>query len=804
MNKKHNNSDSEILRQKAEDFLKKKSSRKASQLSEVEMLKLIHELDVHQVELEMQNEELMHAKEQLAKAAADKYAELYDAAPSGYFTLSQEGEITEINLTGASMLGKERSLLTNSRFGFFISDDTRPVFNLFLEKAFSSKAKETAEVTLQTSTKLPLYVHLTGIVNQKGEQCLVTAADISKLRQVEQAVKESEEKYRNVFAAERDSLFLIDRETRAILDVNDAACGLYGYSWQEMLKLKNSDLSSEPEETKRATAEFRDRIDLRYHKKKDGTIFPVEISASLFILKDKEVILASIHDITTRVQAELLMRQNDTRLKEAQAVAKVGSWETDLSTSKVIWSDETYRIFGIDHDSFPNSHPDFLEFVHPDDRVKVDEAYAGSIGTKSVHAIELRIITPKGLIKFIEERWHILYNDQGQPSKAVGTCQDITERKQTEEELQQAYTRLALAARASGVGVWDYDIVNNILLWDDQMFELYGIDKKNFKGAYEAWRKVIHPDDAARGDQEYQMALHGEKEYNTEFRVLVPDGTIRYIRALAVVQRDDSGKPLRMIGTNWDITSLKNIERQLRKSEANLKKNNAEKDKFFSIIAHDLRGPFNGFLGLSKMMAEELPTLTVEQVQRMASGMRNSAANLYNLLENLLEWSRLQRGITPFEPEPFLLMSMMAESMRPVMDSANKKEIEISYEIPADLEVFADKYMLASTIRNLASNAVKFTRKGGKVTISAKPAPGHSVEISVRDTGIGMSPQMVAGLFRLDVKSNRKGTDNEPSTGLGLLLCKDFVEKYGGKLWVKSEEGKGSVFYFTIPYHVKD
>ena len=433
----HNKSDSEILRQKAEDLLKKKSSKTATSLSEHDMHKLIHELEVHQVELEMQNEELM-----LAKSAVQDAVELYDFAPSGYFTLSQEGEITEINLTGASMLGKERSLLRNSRFGFFISDDTRPVFSLFLEKVFSSKTKETAEVTLQTSTNLPLYVHLTGIVNQKGEQCLVTVTDISRLKLVEHAIKESEEKYRNVFAAERDSLFLIDRETRAILDVNDAACGLYGYSWQEMLKLKNSDLSAEPEETKRATAEFRDRIDLRYHKKKDGTIFPVEISASLFKLKDREVILASIRDITIHMQKELLLRQNKARLDEAQALAHVGSWETDLSTLKVIWSDETYRIFGIDHDRFRNSHPGFLEFVHPDDRVKVDEAFAGSIGTKSVHAIEHRIITPKGLVKFIEERWHILYNDQGQPSKAVGTCQDITERKQTEEELQQVYTRL--------------------------------------------------------------------------------------------------------------------------------------------------------------------------------------------------------------------------------------------------------------------------------------------------------------------------------------------------------------------------
>jgi signal transduction histidine kinase len=248
-----------------------------------------------------------------------------------------------------------------------------------------------------------------------------------------------------------------------------------------------------------------------------------------------------------------------------------------------------------------------------------------------------------------------------------------------------------------------------------------------------------------------------------------------------------------------DITERMRAELEIKLKNEELYAANSEKDKFFSIISHDLRGPFNAFLGFTKLMVEELPSLTQDEIHKMAGAMRDSAVNLFRLLENLLEWSRLQRGITSFEPGPFLLMPMIAESMHPVIDLANKKEIDIIFEIPADLEVFADQYMLASTIRNLASNAVKFTTKGGKVTIAANTPPGNSVEISVRDTGIGMSPQMVADLFRLDVQTNRKGTDGEPSSGLGLLLCKEFVEKHGGKLRVESEEGKGSVFYFTIP-----
>ena len=537
-----NKAGSELLRQKAEELLKKKSSKTASPFSEVESFRLIHELEVHQIELELQNEELLLARV-AAEVANDKYIGLYELAPSGYFTLSVKGEIIELNLNGAKMLGKDRQHLKSSLFGFFVSEETKPIFSLFLEKAFKSKAKESCEVMMDSTGSLPFHVLLTGVVSDNEEHCLVTAVDITERKQAEKTVNESEEKFRKVFSCSRDALIIIDKETGNILDANDYTFRLYGYSRDEILNLKNTDLSFEPVKTALALKEFIERIEVRYHKKKDGTVFPVDISASRFMMNGREVVLASIRDITDRLQAE--------------------------------------------------------------------------------------------------------------------------------EELK-----------------------------------------------------------------------------------------------------------------------LKNDE---------LRHINAEKDKFFSIIAHDLRGPFNGFLGFTNLLAEELPDFTQSEIQKIAVSMRNSATNLFQLLENLLEWSRSQRGLTNFEPESFLLKSMIVESMHTLMDAAHKKGVCISFEIQEDLGVFADEYMLASTIRNLASNAMKFTKKGGNVSIAAKTVSGNSVEISVRDTGIGMSSTMVEDLFRLDVQTNRKGTDGEPSTGLGLLLCKDFIEKHGGKIWVESEEGKGSIFFFTIP-----
>ncbi len=273
---------------------------------------------------------------------------------------------------------------------------------------------------------------------------------------------------------------------------------------------------------------------------------------------------------------------------------------------------------------------------------------------------------------------------------------------------------------------------------------------------------------------------------------------------------DEQGNQIGIVGTARDVTHTKELENektaaleQLQKSEDNLLKINAEKDKFFSIIAHDLRGPFSGFLGLTQIMAEDLPGLTMEEIKDISLSMKNSATNLFSLLENLLEWARMRQGLIPFDPKLIKLLPLVDDSVKTIHESAKCKNIEIVYNIPESVDVFADKNTLQTVIRNLVSNAVKFTPQGGKINIVCKVTPEKEVEISIKDSGIGMSCTMIENLFRLDVKTNRLGTDGEPSTGLGLMLCKEFVEKHGGKIRVESEVGNGSTFYFTIPYILK-
>lgn len=230
----------------------------------------------------------------------------------------------------------------------------------------------------------------------------------------------------------------------------------------------------------------------------------------------------------------------------------------------------------------------------------------------------------------------------------------------------------------------------------------------------------------------------------------------------------------------------------------NLTNQHTEKDKFFSIVAHDLRGPLTSFLGLSQAIKEDLDNLSIKDLQNLADEMHRSAKNLFQLLENLLEWSKARTNRTELNLKKVSLFETILRVENLYSESARIKGVSIRNEVPTGLTLNCDNHMLETILRNLVGNAVKFCSKGNKITVSADQIAG-GIEFSVADTGIGMNREMVQNIFALSSKAQRPGTAGELSIGLGLLLCKEFVEKHGGKIWVESKEGTGSVFHFTIP-----
>lgn len=225
---------------------------------------------------------------------------------------------------------------------------------------------------------------------------------------------------------------------------------------------------------------------------------------------------------------------------------------------------------------------------------------------------------------------------------------------------------------------------------------------------------------------------------------------------------------------------------------------NATKDKFFSIISHDLKGPLNSLTSFSGLLINHTESLSKEEIQMLAKDLDKSVKNLFALLENLLEWSRSQTGNIDLKPEVFDITTMVESNKELLQSQAQGKQIALISNLETGLQVKADKNSVSTVIRNLISNAIKFTPPGGTVSIDVEQRE-HQVILSVRDTGVGMSADVMDKLFRIDVKHSTKGTADEKGTGLGLILCKDFIEKNGGKIWVKSEINSGSTFSFTLP-----
>lgn len=961
-------SDSAQLRQKAEAKLKKDLPGELSALSASDALKLIQELRVHQVELEMQNEELRRImtsgseanelthkmevfqceleaqNEELlaAIALAQDATDLYDFAPTGYFALSVEGEILRLNYSGAEILGKDRSQLVNNRFAFFVSDDTRPVFNLFLESVFNSKIKQSCETTLLTSGEAPIYVHITGVLTGNAEYCLATVTDISGRKQAEMELNDSRVFLDTIIEQSPNSLWISDKRG-TLMRMNQACRNNLHLKDEEVVNkyniFKDSNLENQVSMPmirdvfeKGTTARFEIKYDtarVKGLKLNQKVMVDLDVHITPVLDSNGKVTNAIIQhsDITERKRAEEALLKSKQQFEKLAANIPVGSYilhsKPDGSFKLDYASSRMTEMLGLDRESLLKDARLIYETIYTDDRAGFAELNEKGISLKQPFDWKGRICAG-GKIKWM----HFSSSPELQVDGDImwhGLIVDITKEKLAEDEINEAHNRLLkIAGRVPGV-VYQFklrpDGTSCFPYSSEGIREIYGVSPQEvINDASKAFAN-IHNDDYAGVLASIQVSAKELSPWTHEYRVKCTDGSIRTVWGNSLPQMEDDGSVL-WHGFINDITERKQREQNLKESEARFKnlfelhsaimllidpvsgliidvndaavkfygysktvlqsmkieelnvlsgeqvkaerdkarinnlnyfvfqhrlasgedrtvevhsspidfqekqilfsiihditerkiaeneiqikneellKVNAEKDKFFSIIAHDLRGPIGSFMGLTERMAEGIADMTLDDLQNIARVMKKSASNLYNLLGNLLEWSRMQRGLTTFEPVTFLLMPKILENIIQASDSASKKAIAITTGIPGDLVVFADENMLACIIRNMVANAVKFTPDGGEISISARPLDDGKVEISISDNGIGMSKDLIENLFSLDVNTSRKGTGGELSTGLGLMICKDFIEKHGGEIKVVSEVGKGSRFSFSIP-----
>lgn len=253
-------------------------------------------------------------------------------------------------------------------------------------------------------------------------------------------------------------------------------------------------------------------------------------------------------------------------LQKAQSVARIGYWEVDLLKNTVTWSEITKEIHEVSPSYEPNLEEGINFYKEGEHRKKIEQLVTRAIEKGMPWDTELIIVTAKGKEVWVRAKGEVELKD-GKAVSLFGTFQDIDEKKRSQLQYIGATERLALATSTAKIGIWEYDVIENELLWDDNMFSLYGIKREDFLGVVEAWESSVHPDDKERGQKEVQMALSGEKDFDTEFRIIKPDGEVRHIKASASVQRNGKGEPTKMIGINWDFTELKTTQLELQRQE---------------------------------------------------------------------------------------------------------------------------------------------------------------------------------------------------------------------------------------------
>ncbi len=384
-----------------------------------------------------------------------------------------------------------------------------------------------------------------------------------------------------------------------------------------------------------------------------------------------------------------------------------------------------------------------------------------------------------------------------------------------EEHFTNTIEWLNRAQKIAGIGIWNQDILNDSLWWSDQTYLIFGMKPQSKKMNFKQFLEMVQPEyKELIIEKTKQFLLSDAIPYNVEYKIISKDNIECILQEEALIKRDNTGKPIQIIGIIKDITKQRKAELELirakekaekrelliKKQNKKLQELNSTKDKFFSIIAHDLKSPFNCTLGFSNILLKKHKNYDNEKREKIIKSINDSANNAFNLLENLLTWSCSQLGGIKYLPENLNLKTLLFEIMFVLQEQANKKNISILDTISYNELIYADRNMIATILRNLISNAIKFTNKNGNVVISSKKQINSNfLEISIIDTGVGISEEKIDNLFCISKKTSTQGTENETGTGLGLIVCKEFIEKHDGEIWIESEITKGSSFYFTVP-----
>ncbi len=608
-----------------------------------------------------------------------------------------------------------------------------------------------------------------------------------------------------------------------IIYVNQAACDKLGYAKEELIGM--SVWEWDPLFPKNVWPAFWAELkEKRYidfetqHQHRDGHVFSVRIRGHLVEQSGEELLFAYVSDISDLKRHELEMQTNSQQMKalldqekkkfaEFVNLAPIGIAINRLEDGSFEYiNDEFSRFTGYSIEEL--NAMDYWQLTpekYQEQELKQldDMAQKGSYGPYQKEYIHKKGHNYPVLLSGIK------ITDIEGKDFIWSVVQDISEQKAVEEQIRAAKAsadasafRMQLANDSAEIGVWEWDLQTNELVWDTWMYKLYGVDKNQFSGAYEAWEKSVHPEDLNPTIERLNLAISGEGRYDPEFRIIRPDGQVRTIKASAEVIRDDAGGALRVVGVNYDITDKVEAMATLERAKKEAEDAAGAKSDFLANMSHEIRTPMNAILGgLQLLKNAELE----EELGVVLDNASFSAQSLLTIINDILDYSKIESNRLELENKAFSLREVM-DSVRYDLDSlVSNKGIDFIVDFDESFEDgwLGDLVRVKQVVLNLASNAVKFTDKGSvELAVTTIERDGQpAIQMIVSDTGIGMSKQALATIYERFSQADSSTTRKYGGTGLGMSITTSLVRLMAGTIAIESEEGVGTKITVVLPLH---